>query len=315
MSLKISDIYGHKIKHGDVGIEVEVEFAPHTIPMMEQVGCWRTVEDHSLRNGMEYVTRQPIKIGPDKFDKIKVLTDALGKFNTQISSRCSVHVHRNVLDFTPIEVWNTIIAYWLLEQPLLAFCGSSRRGNLFCLGLNEASGVISNCIRDLSETNLKPFSKFHSELCKYGGQNLSAISRLGSIEYRGMRGTIDPALIDLWSTTVYEIGERARRFKDPSDLMDFYLDSEKDQFLLRLLPLDFIQHLISTHDYKRLIKNNAILLGGVAYNKEDWQAWQKNIEMEFAAPSKKVKKLSMESFTAQIFSTSGISQPLVALED
>lgn len=284
-SKTIADFYNHKVKPGDVGIEVEVEFQSGHPKLEESVSCWRPIEDGSLKYGMEYVTRNPIKVGPDKHGKIKDLTDALAKFKTNITNRCSVHVHRNVGALTPVEVWTIILAYWLLEAPLLAFCGDSRKANLFCLGVREAGGILERCYRDLENNN--PFKTFQDEsLCKYGGQNLSAIPRLGSLEYRGMRGTLDPDLIDLWSTTVFEIGERARKFKDPAELMDFYLDSEKDQFLQRLLPHEFIEHLIKITDYQSLIKRNALILCELAYYHDDWHAWQETLEI----PDKVLRK-------------------------
>lgn len=301
-SKTIKDFYPrHKTLNGDVGIEVEVEFAACVSPLVEIGGAWRVVEDHSLRNGMEYVTRAPIKEGPDKLGKIKFLTDTLNKHALNMSHRTSVHVHRNIMDFTPIEVWNTVLAYWILEAPLLAFCGPQRRGNLFCLGVHEASGILNYCYTDLDKD--LPFASLTSERCKYGGQNLNAISRLGSIEYRGMRGTTDPDLINLWSSTLYHIGERARAFKDPAALMDFYLDSEKDQFLFALLPIEFIQHIKGIQEYVKLIRRNVEGLVDLAYYHEDWAAWQAGLKEP--KPTKSKIEAYMEASMTNFVATTG----------
>lgn len=298
----LANLIGLRPKNGDVGIEIEVEYKNGSPMFLDNIGCWRSTEDGSLKYGVEYVTRNPIKVTAEKFNKIKELTDTLAKYETQITSRCSVHVHRNISSFTPIQIWNTILAYWLLEQPLLAYCGTHRRANLFCLGVREASGVLAYCYKDLNDSSV-PFMTFRDEAqYKYGGQNLNAIPRLGSIEYRGMRGTLDPELIDLWSTGMYELGERAKKFKDPAELMDFFLDSEKDQFLQRLLPNELIQEIVKVPSYDGVIKENAMILCDLAYYHDDWQAWEDKI--------KPVKKRSNEQKLGDIYSDVSLTNAL-----
>lgn len=296
-SLTIKDFYPkHKKMKGDIGLELEIEFNAKETPILENVGAWRPVHDDSLRNGMEYITRAPLKIGDEFHEKVKVMTDELNKKKVELSHRCSVHVHRNVLDFTPIEVLNTLLAYWIIEAPLLNFCGKNRRKNLFCVGVNEANGVISMLCSSILEDKIP--LEFSEERCKYGGQNLNAISRLGSIEYRGMRGSTDPDLITLWATTLYELGERARKFSDPAALMDFYLDSEKDQFLQTMLPAEFINHIAETQDYVSLINANVEHLIPLAYCVEDWKAWEDGLTVN--PPKKTIFVASLAAVAAAL---------------
>lgn len=282
-SKTIADIYSHTKRAGHVGLEIEVEFKPGHLPFLDVDGPWRAIEDHSLRNGIEYVTRQPLQVGSNLLEKIKALTDKLDPSKLSMSNRTSVHVHRNVQDLTPVQVWTVLLAYWILEAPLLHFCGEARKGNLFCLSLADAPGILQHCYKDLQQN--VPFSTFTREFCKYGGQNLAVISQLGSIEYRGMRGTTDPELIALWATTLYEIGERAKQFADPAELMDFYLDSEKDQFLMRLCPVEFIDKIKASGDYVGLIKKHVYDLADLAYFHDDWKKY--NDEAQNYAPPKK----------------------------
>jgi hypothetical protein len=301
MSSTIADYHNQKKRKGNVGIELEIEYL-NGVPNITLEGPWRAVEDHSLRNGMEYVTRQPLKVGPELFEKIKLMTDKINKHPLNLSSRTSVHIHRNIQDFTPVQMWTTLLAYWILEAPLLAFCGETRRRNLFCLSLHEAPGILSYCYEDLAKST--PFISFKESRCKYGGQNLSCIARLGSIEYRGMRGSADPALIHLWATTVYELGERAKQFRDPAALMDFYLDSTKDQFLIRLLPYNFIEHIKRTTDYVGLIKKHVYDLADLAYFHDDWLKWQGALKLPEPKPTKSPYNLGpLEIIASQGFST------------
>lgn len=272
----IREIHGQRKRTDGVGIEVEVEALT---PLPAEIGgVWLTKTDDSLRNyHYEYICRQPIKVGSDKISHIKVLTDKLNTSTIKLdmSHRTSVHVHRNVQHFTPVEVWNTVIAYWMIEDALLSYCGEGRRGNLFCLPVSSCDGIINRCIKDLA-SNI-PFSNFPGHSCKYGGQNLATVAALGSLEYRSMRGTTDPEIIDKWSSALWYLGEKARQFRDPAALMDAYLDTSKDEFLNALLPSNFVSLVTQSPGYEGLIRHNVIRLSDLAYAKEDWLEWQKKI--------------------------------------
>lgn len=272
----IREIHGQRKRTDGVGIEVEVEALT---PLPAEIGgVWLTKNDDSLRNyHYEYICRQPIKVGSDKISHIKVLTDKLNTpaIKLDMSHRTSVHVHRNVQYFTPVEVWNAVIAYWMIEDALLSYCGEGRRGNLFCLPVSSCDGIINRCIKDLASSI--PFSNFPGHSCKYGGQNLATVAALGSLEYRSMRGTTDPEIIDKWSSALWYLGEKARKFRDPAALMDAYLDTSKDEFLNALLPPNFISLVTQSPGYEGLIRHNVIRLADLAYAKEDWLAWQQGI--------------------------------------
>lgn len=297
-TLTIRDIHGQKRRTDGVGVEVEVEALT---PLPAEIGgVWLTKNDDSLRNyHYEYICRQPIKVGLDKLSHIKVLTDKLNTpaIKLDMSHRTSVHVHRNIQHFTPVQVWTTIIAYWMIEDALLSFCGEGRRGNLFCLPVSSCDGIINRCIKDLN--NPVPFSGFPAHSCKYGGQNLATVSTLGSLEYRSMRGTTDPEIIDKWSSALWYLGEKARQFQDPAALMDAYLDTTKDQFLNALLPSNFISLVTQSPGYEGLIRHNVIRLADLAYAKEDWLAWQS----KFSSKETRSSKLNYPVFLDSEFDT------------
>jgi hypothetical protein len=284
--MKIKDIFDLKAPNGDLGIEVEVEFKPRANRFLEDVGPWRAVGDGSLRNGVEYVTRQPLKEGPEKLGKIKELTGVLQNYAVDQSNRTSVHIHRNVCDFTPIEVWNALVSYWLIEECLMHYCGEHRKGNLFCLTMKDAEGIVKYCLDDFK--NNSPFSSFEQGKCKYGGQALHCIATLGSIEYRSMEGTVDPDKISDWSTALYELGERAKRFKDPSAIIDYILDYGEDAFLAVICNDHLLKLVKKDKDYKEKISDASLNLCDIAYHFDDWSAWQAKVK-KCANPPKRIE--------------------------
>jgi hypothetical protein len=282
MNYVLSDLLGMAAKPGDVGIEVEVEgYDP--LPVIAE-GAWRSKADNSLRyNGMEYITKSPIRVCNTKIDKIKVLTDKLNKKGIELvknSPRTSVHVHVNVMRHTPRETWTAIVAYWLLDNLLMKYCGEDyRQGNLFCLGIKDSEATLQYCKQDLAKE--VPFNSFREfelgNVVRYSSQNLAALPKYGSLEYRGMRGTTDPELIDEWSTELFNLVERSKRFGSPSVLMDTYFGiRNKDDFLKYLFSEKFVNRLISLPNWQDLIEDNEDLLGEIAYA-HNWERWESRV--------------------------------------
>ena len=59
--------------------------------------------------------------------------------------------------------------------------------------------MIKYCISDLKKD--LPFHSFNNNDCiRYAGQNLAATAKFGSLEYRGMKFTLDPDKLDKWTT-------------------------------------------------------------------------------------------------------------------
>lgn len=288
------ELLGLKPKNGDLGIEIEVEYVPGSPKLDAPLGSWAVKEDSSLVNGLEYYTRQPIPNNSAKLARIQALCDELNKPTYSIlhgSPRTSVHVHCNIQDLTPVQLWTAIIAYWMLENPLMQYCDPElRSGNLFCLELKYAQGILRSCMKDLRRKS-QPFRTFDLAQCKYGGQNLASIPRFGSVEYRGMRGTTDAVLIDEWTTVLSNIIKRSKGFRDPAHLMDFYFDSSKDSFLYALLDAQFIEKLKATPNYTGLIRENITMLCDLAYFHDDWQDWNTKVSnVKIPVPSYMVEE-------------------------
>lgn len=290
--LTLKDYHNLVVPNGDLGIEIEVEFERgHRPAEVDVVGSWRVTHDDSLNNGYEYVSRQPFKEGADKLEKIKALSEYLNGFRIVQAPNTSVHVHRNVCNFTPLEIWNSLTTYWLIEEPLITYCGAGRKGNMFCLSLTDAEAIIKYAQEDLKAR--QPFSTLTKAKCKYGGQALHCLASMGSIEYRTLRGTTDPHIINTWSSLVYHISERARRFKDPSDVLDKYAEFGPDIFLDNILPASFVGTFKIDKDYKDKMKKSALFLCELAYY-HDWDAWQKKLSPPDPSELKYIKSLRID---------------------
>lgn len=269
----VKEILGWKSR-GDLGIELECE-GTSPLPVLN-TAPWTSKGDDSLRgHGMEYVTERPISCDGTKLGHIRTLTDVLAAHGgvVQDSPRTSLHVHVNVLDHTPLQLWTAVATYWLVENLLFQYCGSEEReGNLFCLPLNKAEGVLKYVYQDLKGTI--PFDQFYEDRVRYGGINLNAITKFGSVEFRGMRGVTDPTIIDTWSTELYNVMHKSKRFSSPEHMLDTFLAMSAGSFLDLIFSPSFTGTLKTYKGWEKKLKENAALLCEFCYV-HDWDKWYK----------------------------------------
>ncbi len=273
-NVTVKELLGWK-KAGDIGLELEVE---STIPLpVIETDPWRTQGDNSLRgHAAEYYTHAPIAADRTKATAISALVNELRKNEGLLhdSPRTSLHVHVNILNHTPLQVWTAVATYWLLENLLLEYCGKSRQGNLFCLRLKDAEAILANVLTDLKRD--LPFEMFRDEGLRYAGQNLNAIRKFGSLEYRGMRGVIDAGIIDRWSTQMYNIVHRSKQFSSPEQMMETYQKVGPEGFMLLVLDRGFVEDLQHYKGWASLIKQQSGLLCEFCYV-HGWERWQQRV--------------------------------------
>lgn len=167
-----------------VGIEVELE----EVQIKHKLsGTWKEVADGSLKiQGKEFVSI-PIK---HKYIQVE-LERLFNSFEAKSSSRCSVHVHLNVRDFTGEELTKFLILYMIFEKSLFKFSGNRWKNN-YCIPLYSAPSLVSQFISE-------PFTKWY----KYTALNLCPIwggesKKYGTVEFRHMEGCTDPNKILEW---------------------------------------------------------------------------------------------------------------------
>lgn len=282
----VKDIVGLKPVEGSLGVEIEVEGAGDPLPVVDN-DTWTTVSEGSIRSGLEYVSKKPMVYGSGLIDKFKSLINQIDKPEYKIiydSHRTSTHVHVDVLNYTPVQVWTAVTAYWLLENVLFKYCGKEREGNQFCLRLKDAEGLLDQVEMDLN--NKYPFSMLDSTRIRYAGLNLRAINRHGSLEFRGMRGTLDPDTLHDWSKICYDIIYiTPHKFKNPEELLDFYYKHGPKSLATTVLSPRSYMIFSSTANFDDLMEENACRITAFAYGR-DWSKYSESIEKTYSKPKK-----------------------------
>jgi hypothetical protein len=224
-------LMNHEQVSGEVGLEVEVE--GNKFPKTGPYGgagdsdkipkVWRYTKDNSLRgaDNAEYVLRAPLK-----FDEIPKAVNDLWKMFADYgsvlddSNRTSVHVHLNVQSWHLNRLTSFMAAYYILEEILTEWCGDNRVGNLFCLRAKDAPALI---------THVKAFVKlngscpFNSDIHHYAALNTHALHKYGSLEFRTLRGVLDPQPILDWVAILRRLYDLSADFADPRLIVDQFI--------------------------------------------------------------------------------------------
>jgi hypothetical protein len=281
--------YVFRVTSGDLGLELECEFPRRPVSLTPELEeHWAAKPDGSLRGvGIEFVARQPFKNDENLRKKIEGLCEYIKRNNVvENSPRTSFHVHCNVKEMTPLQVYNCIVGYWLLEPMLMEYCGPDRRGSLFCLQLQHAESVV----QDLQDSTHDGFNVFHNDAHKYGAINLAAITRYGSLEFRGMRGSTDPDVLFSWSFMLQKLMETlSTQFKDPGEVMEAYRSMEARDFVDSIMASgDVKDFVMSFTDIEGSLLINSPALAEFAYG-TDWEVYRDRKSQEVDAPAPRLR--------------------------
>lgn len=267
-----------KAVYGHIGLELEVE-GQHNEPPVIENDWWTSVKELSLRNGREYITKKPLQFNNNFFNKLAMVTSEIDQPKNKIdkkSHRTSVHVHVNVSNHRPVELWTAVTGYWLIENLLFKFFNKDREGNLFCQRLKDAEGILNQVEKDL-ESN-KPFLYFHNDTSKYGAINLASIYNRGSLEYRGMHGSVNPEEIYGWCDTLYSVTNKLPLFyKNPTKLMDDFFMKGWKKLFNKLLSEDVLSTMQRIKNCDDLVDENAFRITSFVYG-TNWESYTKRLE-------------------------------------
>ncbi len=230
---KLFEIIGlHAPIKGDFGIEIEVE--GRKLPDHD-TDFWKTVEDGSLRNGLEYVVRGAISnkgVVPALSELQSAFIDNGSRLS--FSFRTSVHVHMNMQQLTMNEIFNCIYTYLLLEDSFMNYCGEQRKGNRFCLRAADAEfsyDVIEKLFRD----GAAGLIRIPHNQARYAAINIEALSKYGSLEFRGMEGNMDIPRISNWCSALLALRNFAQKHKTPMDIYNAFDNQASEEFLVSVL--------------------------------------------------------------------------------
>jgi len=186
---------------GTFGIEIEVE----GVNLLKAIaGKWTDKADGSLRGeSREYILRKPLNLDAAKV-ALQDLSKALAAHQSilQFSFRTSVHVHVNVLDMDKVQLHTFLYLAHLFENALVEYSGTERTGNRFCLRCTDAEYKIAAMCDFLSGGR---FIGLKEDALKYSAINLCPIMTQGSVEFRSMRGTLDPVILFPWLDVLQNI--------------------------------------------------------------------------------------------------------------
>lgn len=220
---------------GDFGIEIEAEGEG-----MRAVDnrYWQTENDGSLRGRFpescaEFVLKKPIPAAKVT-EAIQNLQQELEGAKFEFSFRTSVHVHVNVQDLPYEQLLNMMYVYFLLEEPLTTYCGRERKGNRFCLRLNDAEGMLDTA-SVLFRGYGHDIQHIDGDRIRYSAMNLAALSKYGSLEFRAMHGNLDLEVIQTWCSALHSIREYAKSKKNPMEIYEEFRKNPPSVFLKAVL--------------------------------------------------------------------------------
>ncbi len=200
---------------GEVGIEIELEGT--NLPREVGGGAvWTVTRDGSLRDeAYEYVLSVPIERKAVK-GALSSLYERLNRSVLTDSGRAGVHVHVNIRDLTPHQLYNFILLYLVFEKNLVNFCGEDRVGNLFCLRAIDAEFLLVN-IRKLMRTH--DFSLTKTDTLRYAAMNLTSILKYGSLEFRAMASPVTQKKIEDWVRLLLRLKDFAIELESPTNVV------------------------------------------------------------------------------------------------
>lgn len=214
-------------KLGLLGVEVEVE--GENLPKIA-TGAWKYEKDGSLRGESgEYILRNPLNL-QKTHEALDDLRKQLAESKLDWSFRTSVHVHVNVGSMSAKQINCFIYTYVLLEELMLHYCGPSRIGNRFCLRIQDAEGLVSALeYMFRSDWNFPMRDEF-----RYASLNIDALCKFGSLEFRGMRGTLDKERLEIWTEALARIRSFSQKYATPFDIAEGFRNTPDDVWVAKI---------------------------------------------------------------------------------
>ena len=236
---KLHELLGLPLCKGSLGVEIECE-GKNLNPI--DTDTWRTERDGSLRGeyphcSSEYVMRQPVT-ALRLTKAIDELISHQAKATLEFSFRTSVHVHVNVQEYTVDEMLAFLYACLLLEEPLMNFCGETRKGNRFCLRVKDAEGY-DKTLNSLFERGWRTVRDLNGDNIRYSAINIHALKKYGSIEFRGMRGNMDRDVLIPWCNTLLNIRNTATKLGSPVAVYNEFIKKGNREFAEQMLGKHF----------------------------------------------------------------------------
>lgn len=182
--------------HTSVGIEIELENVSHATPDGKR---WHTyTNEGSIINGVEFISH-PVW-GTGITDALEEMDTILADLTPKATSRCSVHVHVNMLDLPLDTIAYLVELYTVYERQIFRMHANwDRENNPFCIPAYKSSGLqrsYSRLISSLRDKRRRLEGAYVGT--KYAGMNPNNLKSLGTLEFRHMGASVDTKAISEW---------------------------------------------------------------------------------------------------------------------
>lgn len=205
------------------GVEVELEGRDISDPPENVYRYWSCLNDNSLRKlnpgdeALEYIFRFPYDYKTTQ-KAVNNLFHWLNHAPCQVfeSYRTSIHVHVNFAQEEMRTVYNFMTLSLILDELLVSQNGEHRIGNNFCLRAKDAMGQSISLIKSIQSGN-SIFGIQTNE--RYSSINFASCTKFGSIEFRSLECTTHEGRLMHWIGTLQAMKEAARKFKNPTEIV------------------------------------------------------------------------------------------------
>lgn len=220
----IANYFARRPVPGRVALELEHEGKGNPGTEFTPPSGWQAHVEGSLRGfSFEIVSNGPV--GFASLDKhLSVLPDFFKKYEVYLDSpRTSTHVHVNIQKMKIRDVYSSLLACYFLEKPLVHCHGKLREGNPFCLRVCDSESLVFLQKNDLYAG--RPFLSLSSDNFRYGAINIASMQKFGSLEFRFLKPSNDPAWLKVWSYGLAKLVYRAQEASWDEVYEDFTTDA------------------------------------------------------------------------------------------
>lgn len=237
----IAATFNHKVKTGEVGIELEWEGDNLNELINETIQkSWMVHVDESLdtaRGGLEFVLNRPLNRETAKgaVDTLFQRFNEVPSSRLRLSHRCSTHVHVNMLRKTVMQTVLFASLYYIVEDALFRVISPQRKGNRFCLALSD-SETMANLIRaDLQQGF---FNQSTNRGQRYAALSWHALQKFGSFEFRMMQGCDNAQALKTWIDVLGELDDFVNNHPmlQPDDFLGQFSSGNFTEYLQLHMP-------------------------------------------------------------------------------
>lgn len=313
---------GHSVKSkkGRFGIEIETEtmsagdYPPnflkpngtdleghslYTVPLK----YWTALTDGSLRHfGIEYIFKEPLG-----YEETHAALDEFGSLTIpflQGQPSCSVHVHMNFGNETPLVLANFITTWVLIENLLLEFSGPIRRSSVFSAPIRIAEDQLGTMTRlfRLLEQGSSTGLILNQNHVKYASLNLGNLLKLQSLEARCFRGTTDVKAIKQWIDILNRLIDFAKTpGLTPRHVLKAYINSPSE-FLWDIF--GHLTDLLKCEDYLPMMERNERYAYEIVSCVQNWETFGMKFDEPKVTNVKSRKKLNLETSYDELYTVS-----------